>query len=100
MALPTKDEILAVYRKEAAREVDEVAAGRMKETTHETVLSCTRTQVHLLMRLTPEGVAAQKAERADMPGVTMQAAWTQADNAIRAAGIWDAPPAAATGKKA
>ena len=92
MSTPSRDEIIAIYRREAAREVDEVAAGRMKESTHATVLACVRTQVHYLLRTTPEGIAAQKSERPETPGITMQAAWKQADELIRAAGVWDTPP--------
>ena len=79
MSNPTKDEIIGIYKKEEAREAKEVAAGTLNESTHATVLACTRTHVHYLLRMAS-------------PSMTMQTAWQQTDALVRAAWIWDGPP--------
>jgi hypothetical protein len=79
MSTPTKDDILAIYKREKAREAREVAAGRMSETTHRSVLAATRTHVHYQLRLVS-------------PSTEMIVAWQQTDALVRAAGIWDEPP--------
>jgi hypothetical protein len=84
---PTKDEIIEIYKREAAREAEEVTQGTMKESTHLTVLSATRTHVHFLLRQPPDSFQS------------MQAAWQQTDALIKEAGIWDAPPSVASAKK-
>ena len=80
MSTPTRDEIVAIYQREAAREAEEVAHGTMKESSHATALAATRTHVQYLLREPPDSIAS------------MQAAWQQTDMLIKAAGIWDAPP--------
>jgi hypothetical protein len=82
MSTPTKDEIVAIYKREAAREIEEVAKGNMPESTHVTVLSATRTHVHFLLRQGPDAIPS------------MSAAWAQTDALVKAAEIWDGPPPA------
>lgn len=80
MSTPTTDEIIAIYRREAAREAQEVSSGNMKESTHATVLAATRTHVHYAFRQSPNGIAS------------MMQAWQLTDQAIKDAGLWDGPP--------
>lgn len=88
----TSERICAIYRREAAREAVEVAAGRLRESTHASVLSCTRTHAHLILRETPELVSAQASESPLTPGMVMRGAWGEVDRLVRLAGIWDAAP--------
>jgi hypothetical protein len=90
MSDPTRIEIVAIYRREAEREANEVQAGRMAESSHSTVRACVRTHVHYLLRQTPEAIEAQQKETAQ--GAVMTDAWRRADALIRDAGIWDGPP--------
>ena len=77
MANPTQDEIIAIYKREAAREAEEPGFA----TTHASVLQATRTHVQHLLRQLPEAAAASDTK-----------CWTQADALIKAAGIWDKAP--------
>ena len=88
---PTREEIIAIYRREAARE----AADPNYVSSHASVLAATRSEVHLLLRQTPDAVKAQAAEHPGMPGSVMQVAWGVTDRLIREAGLWDAAGAAA-----
>jgi len=87
MSTPTKDDVIAIYKREQAREAGEVAAGQMAESTHKSVLAATRTHVHFQLRLAS-------------PSSTMLAAWQQTDAIVREAGIWDEPPAGGGGTAA
>lgn len=71
----TKDGIVALYRRERARE--ETTPGHT--TSHASVLGATRTEVHLALRQ-------------EHPELSMPEAWLETDRLVRDAGIWDGPP--------